>query len=368
MTLLSNARIYLCGGAVRDNLLGKRVQDRDFVVVGSNDVEMLTAGFERVGMDFPVFLHPETREEYALARREKKVGAGYTGFTFEADRSVTLYEDLERRDLTVNSMAMDDDGTIVDPFGGQADLKAKVLRHTSAAFAEDPLRVVRLARFFARYEDFTVAGETMSLCSDMVDRGDLNELSEERFWRELVKVFGEAKPSRFFELLYEVGALNKVTFFQKLFRSVNGSRLKELMNLADACALKLDSVFAVDVFAALVAPWDTVNFLPTTRCGNLFVALQGYNELGGPPAAHEVVSFLSKCRAWGEGTIVFDLVDALNVLDRVGRKSVYFYADKLMECYHTARAVSAEPYLHLKGPAIGQAMAAERARRVAQVL
>lgn len=166
--------IYLCGGAVRDMLMGLEPKDRDYVVVGSSPEEMLAVGFSRVGADFPVFLHPETGEEYALARREKKTGTGYLGFTSEFCADVTLEEDLGRRDISINSMAMDDEGNIVDPYNGQEDLKNKVLRHTSNAFEEDPVRVLRLARFRARLgSEWTIAPETVALVSSMAKKGML---------------------------------------------------------------------------------------------------------------------------------------------------------------------------------------------------
>ena len=167
---------YLVGGAVRDRLLGRAVGDRDWVVVGADPGELLALGYLAVGRDFPVFLHPETREEHALARTERKTGPGYHGFEFHADRSVTLEEDLARRDLTINAIAEDESGALVDPHGGRRDLDAKVLRHVSPAFAEDPVRILRLARFAARFADFRVAAETEALMREMVDNGEVDAL------------------------------------------------------------------------------------------------------------------------------------------------------------------------------------------------
>lgn len=199
-------KVYRVGGWVRDHLLGVPTADCDWVVVGGAEEEMLAKGFRRVGKDFPVYLHPETHEEYALARTERKQGRGYTGFAVDAARSVTLEQDLARRDLTINAMAEDADGTLIDPYGGRADLARGILRHVTGAFVEDPLRVLRVARFAARL-DFTVAPETLALMRTMAASGELATLTPERVWRELERALGEAHPQRFFEVLRECGAL-----------------------------------------------------------------------------------------------------------------------------------------------------------------
>jgi tRNA nucleotidyltransferase (CCA-adding enzyme) len=199
-------RIYRVGGSVRDELLGRPVADRDWVVVGATPQIMVASGFRPVGRDFPVFLHPETNEEYALARTERKQGTGYRGFAFFASPEVTLEDDLLRRDLTINAMARAEDGTLVDPHGGERDLAAGVLRHVSPAFAEDPLRVLRVARFAARF-GFAVAPETMALMRELVDSGELATLAPERVWQELATGLSEARPSRMFATLRSCGAL-----------------------------------------------------------------------------------------------------------------------------------------------------------------
>lgn len=199
-------RVFRVGGSVRDELLGRPDADRDFVVVGGTPELMIASGYRPVGRDFPVFLHPETNEEYALARTERKHGRGYRGFEFFASPDVTLDEDLARRDLTINAMARGDDGVLVDPFGGADDLAAGVLRHVSAAFAEDPLRVLRVARFAARFE-FTVAPETEALMRVIVASGELATLSPERIWQELAKGLAESHPSRLLAALRACGAL-----------------------------------------------------------------------------------------------------------------------------------------------------------------
>ena len=213
-------QVYLVGGAVRDGLLGLPVREHDFVVVGATPAEMLRRGFKQVGKDFPVFLHPESKAEYALARTERKTAPGYHGFAVHADPDVTLAQDLERRDLTVNALAQAADGSIFDPYGGLADLERRLLRHVSPAFAEDPVRILRVARFAARYAGFgfRVADETLTLMREMVQAGEVDALVPERVWQEMAKALAEpfdqsrpwARPSRFFEVLRCVGALARL--------------------------------------------------------------------------------------------------------------------------------------------------------------
>lgn len=253
-------QIFLVGGAVRDDLLGLPITERDWVVVGATPERLNKLGFKPVGKDFPVFLHPDTQEEYALARTEKKTHPGYKGFSFCADISVSLEADLQRRDLTINAMAMTVDKKLIDPFGGQKDLKEKVLRHVSPAFVEDPVRLLRLARFAARYKSlgFTVAPETLELIQAMVAQGEVDALVPERVWKELDKALGEADPQVFFEILKGCGAL------KKLFPEIDAlfgipanpvhhpeidTGVHTLMTLAQAARLTQDKVVR---FAALV--------------------------------------------------------------------------------------------------------------------
>ncbi|MCC2603810.1 multifunctional CCA addition/repair protein [Planctobacterium marinum] len=202
-------QVYLVGGAVRDKLLGRQVKDRDWVVTGATSREMLQAGYQQVGKDFPVFLHPKSKEEYALARKEKKSGEGYTGFDTDTSSSVTLADDLIRRDLTVNAMAEDEYGVLIDPYGGQKDLEQRILRHVSDAFIEDPLRVLRVARFAARYAGygFKIAPETLALMTEITQSHELKTLSAERVWVETAKALSEPNPEVYFETLRSCNGL-----------------------------------------------------------------------------------------------------------------------------------------------------------------
>ncbi|WNO60109.1 multifunctional CCA addition/repair protein [Rheinheimera sp. MMS21-TC3] len=205
-------QIYLVGGAVRDTLLNYPFTERDWVVVGATPQQLLDLGYQQVGKDFPVFLHPKTKEEYALARTERKNGQGYTGFAVYADSDVTLEQDLMRRDLTINAIAKHENGQLVDPFSGLEDIKNKVLRHVSPAFSEDPLRVLRVARFYARYAHlgFTVADETLALMADISQSGELNTISPERIWVETAKALQERNPEAFIQLLQQTSALSQL--------------------------------------------------------------------------------------------------------------------------------------------------------------
>jgi tRNA nucleotidyltransferase (CCA-adding enzyme) len=228
-------KIYCVGGAVRDELLGLPVKDRDYVVVGATPEEMLQQGFKPVGKDFPVFLHPRTHEEYALARTERKTARGYHGFEFHTAPDVTLEQDLARRDLTINAMAKDPQGKLIDPFNGAADLKGGVLRHVSHAFQEDPVRILRVARFAARL-GFNVAPETMELMSAMARHGEADALVPERVWQEFARGFMEAKPSRMLGILRDCGALARIA--------------PELDTLWQEPAAARDALHALDASAA----------------------------------------------------------------------------------------------------------------------
>ena len=227
-------KIYCVGGAVRDQLLGLPVKDRDYVVVGATPEEMLKQGFKPVGKDFPVFLHPRTHEEYALARTERKTARGYHGFEFHAAPDVTLEQDLARRDLTINAIAQDSDGKLIDPFNGASDLKAGVLRHVSSAFAEDPVRILRVARFAARL-GFSIAPETLALMRRMAENGEADALVAERVWQELARGLMESRPSRMIGVLRECGALARVMpELERLWEEPDAAR--EALRALDASA------------------------------------------------------------------------------------------------------------------------------------
>ena len=241
--------IYLVGGAVRDKLLGYPFTERDWAVVGATPEELLSQGFQQVGSDFPVFLHPETKEEYALARTERKSGTGYKGFQFFTDISVTLEQDLSRRDLTINAIAEDSDGNLIDPYNGQQDLSDKILRHVSDAFAEDPLRVLRVARFAARYQHlgFKVAEETLSLMADIAASGELKYLTAERVWVETEKALKERSPRTYIEVLRQCNAL-KILFpeLDRLFGIAQRADYHPEVDTGIHVLMSLDQATALD--------------------------------------------------------------------------------------------------------------------------
>jgi tRNA nucleotidyltransferase (CCA-adding enzyme) len=228
-------KAYVVGGAVRDQMMGAAANDRDWVVVGATPEAMVAAGYMPVGRDFPVFLHPQTHEEYALARTERKSGAGYHGFVFHTAPDVTLEQDLARRDLTINAMALDpDSGALIDPFGGAADLRAGVLRHVSGAFAEDPVRLLRVARFAARWPRFVVADDTRELMQRLVDGGEVDALVAERCWQELSRGLAEPAPSRMFDVLRDCGALARLAPELDRWCAADAERCAALMHALDA--------------------------------------------------------------------------------------------------------------------------------------
>jgi tRNA nucleotidyltransferase (CCA-adding enzyme) len=244
--------IYLVGGAVRDALLGLTDSDKDWVVVGATPQEMIDAGFTPVGKDFPVFLHRQTHEEYALARTERKVALGYHGFEFQASPEVSLEEDLMRRDLTINAMAQSPEGALIDPYGGQADLESEVFRHVSDAFREDPVRVLRLARFAARFPTFHVHPQTLALCQAMVSAGEVSALVPERVWQECARALMSVRPSRFFEVLHDCGAF-AVLFQEWSTLSQQPATWSWVMESLDLMANK-DGTLS-ERWAVLSCPW-----------------------------------------------------------------------------------------------------------------
>ena len=310
-------KIYAVGGSVRDELLGLPVTDRDYVVVGATPDEMVRLGFKPVGRDFPVFLHPDTKEEYALARTERKTARGYHGFEFHAAPDVTLEQDLARRDLTINALAKDDAGRIIDPFRGARDLEAGVLRHVSAAFAEDPVRILRVARFAARY-GFAIAPETLALMRAMVNDGEADALVPERVWQEMARGLMERRPSRMLEVLEECGALARMMpEIAAQFEAGGGAaEAMRALDLAAAAGAKLEVRLA-----ALLAGLDphAVESLAQrlrlpTACRDLALlaarhrySLADAQVLG----AEELLELLDAVDAWRRPERFADLVDAV---------------------------------------------------------
>ncbi len=319
--------IYEVGGAVRDRLLGRDIKDRDWVVVGATPETMTAAGFRPVGKDFPVFLHPETHEEYALARTERKSGRGYRGFTFNCSKEITLAQDLARRDLTINAMARDRHGHIIDPYGGRKDLHRGVLRHVTAAFAEDPLRVLRVARFAARF-DFTIAAETLALMRDIAARDELAELAPERVWRELEHGLSEAYPQRLVAALHDGRAL--VTLLPELadiFDPVKGldkTTERAQRRLAQAAAQEQTSRVRFAVLLADLAPggYGAGEYGDETTTTALDVLARLSTRLRCPKA-HREVAALSLAHAAGiahaanlDDTALLDLLTKLDAKRR----------------------------------------------------
>ena len=299
-------KIYAVGGAIRDTLMGLPVHDIDYVVVGSSVEEMIANGFRPVGKDFPVFLHPKTQAEYALARTERKTGIGYKGFHFYADPSVTLEQDLQRRDLTINAMAQEVDvdgrlcGPILDPYGGQKDLAAKVFRHVSDAFVEDPLRLLRIARFAARFPEFSVADETMLSLKAIVQTGELNALSAERIWQELARGLVASKPMHMFQVLLNTGAAKtilsptlNVQLAQEKFREQLIAHFDSIGDaLDDRCAIAL-----MNVPASEIRSW--------AECVRMPIEVRDFSEIFS-----ELITFIDKCHSR------FQAVDVLAWLNR----------------------------------------------------
>jgi tRNA nucleotidyltransferase/poly(A) polymerase len=367
-------KIFLVGGFIRDTLLGLEPHDRDYVVVGSSEAEMTSLGFTRVGdelLGFPVFLHPETKEEYALARKERKVGVGYGGF--EVDISdVTLEEDLFRRDLTLNSMAMDDQGNIFDPCGGKSDLENKVLRHTSVAFIEDPLRVVRLARFAARYfnQGFTVHPDTVELCKSIVKSGELDALPATRFWLEIIKNYDSANPEIFFRFLHSIDALNNTKFFKNLLGGcITWNSITTTLDIVKAIHTSIYSWLSYDLTLSLLAH---SGFKPDgckTAGVKLFNAVQGWKKLSQKCAPKDLCNLLTKIGAWNDGgSTSGDLIIAVEVLENSKLNFKGVSSSNIEKAINAGRQVTSEGYLHLKGPEIGKAMMDARVQRIAEVL
>lgn len=360
-------KIYLVGGAVRDKLLGLPIKERDYVVVGASEEDMLKLGYQRVGKEFPVFLHPKTREEYALARRERKTGPGYKGFDFDASPQVELKDDLLRRDLTINAMAELTDGTIEDPYHGKEDLAHKILRHVSPAFAEDPVRILRVGRFLARYAylGFTVAPETIELMRGMVKEGEVNALVAERVWKELERALGEKNPEKFFEILGECAAL------QILFPTfeLNGQGMQALQT---ACELTPDSAIR---FAALLHDYaDGDKKLLSDLCHRYRVP-NSHHELAKLTAAHHNDARLAKKFDAEQLLMLFSRLDYFRREQRfkdflTACRAIYaaedFDAKWLLACAEAARSYPPQELvkLGLSGPAFAEQLKMKRLEKI----
>ena len=304
-------KIYAVGGAIRDTLMGLPVHDIDYVVVGSSVEQMLAAGFRPVGKDFPVFLHPETQAEYALARTERKTGKGYKEFHFYADPSVTLEQDLERRDLTINAMAQEVDqngkpfGLIIDPYNGQADLAAKIFRHVSDAFAEDPLRLLRIARFAARFPEFTVADETLLALKAIVQSGELNALSAERIWQEVARGLVAVKPMHLFQVLLNTGAASVIlppTLSSKLSEETFREELIAYFSMAGDSLEERCAITLMDLSAREIRSWAQSVRMPTEVrdfseiFSELRVLTNKYHN--APYLAPDVLAWFNRADVW----------------------------------------------------------------------
>lgn len=366
-------QLYVVGGAVRDGLLGLQASDRDWVAVGATPEQLLNLGYKPVGKDFPVFLDPATGEEVALARTERKVGLGYHGFTFHAAPSVTLEEDLARRDLTINAMARGADGRLVDPFGGQADLQARVLRHVSPAFSEDPVRLLRVARLAARLPDFSVAPETLNLLQQMVGAGEVDALVAERVWQEVQRGLMAKDPPRMLDLLQTTGALARLA--PALDASWNAQVAAVLRRCAAAhtalpvrwaCLMRAlpDAAAARSLGSAWRVPSD---------CQQLADLLhREHAALLSSPGAEDVVSLLERADAWRRPDRFADLLGAQTYWD--GLRSATSAIERLPALLSAARAVETALVAQtaqrqgLQGPAVGQAIHEARVQAVAALL
>ncbi|MET0935000.1 MAG: multifunctional CCA addition/repair protein [Luteibacter sp.] len=402
--------IYLVGGAVRDQLLGRPVVDRDWVVVGATPDAMLSAGYKAVGKDFPVFLHGDTKEEYALARTERKTGRGYHGFAFHADPSVTVEQDLERRDLTINAIAQHEDGTLVDPFGGVGDIETRTLRHVSDAFVEDPVRLLRVARFAARYAPlgFTVADETMALMRRMVDDGEIDHLVPERVWAETRKALSEPAPAVFLRVLRQSGALRvlfpevdalygvpqRPEFHPEVDTGIHielvldaAARLAPGDSLVGWCALTHDlgkALTPADVLPRHIMH-EQRGIEPVRAMSARLKVPVDYAAMAELVCRHHLNAHMAFEL---KPTTILRLLEAVGALrrperletfllacmaDKQGRlgseDAPYPQADFLRACRDAAAAITSQPFVEqgLHGPAIGEAMKQAQARAIAGV-
>lgn len=363
----ASIKFYLVGGAVRDKLLGEPVKERDWVVVGATPEYMLTQGFQQVGKDFPVFLHPETKEEYALARTERKTAPGYTGFQVYAAADVTLEQDLERRDLTINAVAEAADGHLIDPFGGEQDLHEGLLRHVSPAFVEDPVRILRVARFAARFgrRGFRVAHGTNALMRKMVAAGEVDALVPERVWKELERALGETQPEKFFTVLQGCGALPRIfPELDILFGPCQGHAKTALPALEILRRSTAQSGNRAVRFAALVSPLaeSDTGLKQIRRLGERLRLPTEYRELAelgirfagacraSPADAEALLTLLEGCDAFRRGERFLRFLELCRVLAEDAEVPA-----RLQRAYATTAAIKAAPLVAqgLQGQAVG---------------
>ena len=354
--------VYLVGGAVRDQLLGLPVAERDWVVVGAEPATLLAQGYRQVGKDFPVYLNPHTKEEYALARTERKTGPLHTDFECNADPSVTLEQDLFRRDLTINAIAQDKNGELIDPYGGQEDLRNKVLRHVSPAFAEDPLRVLRIARFAARFPDFTIAENTKSLMCDMVNANQLQSLSPERIYLETEKALSTDNPHRYFEILIEVNA------HDALWTEFDSKDLVRLKN----CAADNNPLHAFIVLASSLAQDDVDRITSRWKFPGIYQALtaltirirnQQVDDLG----AEEIVSNLYEMDAFRRRERFEEACRLARMVEEAEGKTLAPQDPWLTYIAEAAEITAASVDHQLSGAAIGQAIRSAQIERIEQL-
>jgi len=307
---LSGLQVYIVGGAVRDALLGQPAGDRDWVVVGATPEEMVRRGFIPVGGDFPVFLHPETKEEYALARTERKSGRGYKGFTFYTGIDVTLEEDLKRRDLTVNAMAQSAEGALIDPLNGAADVQARIFRHVGPAFEEDPVRILRLARFCARFSDFSVAPETLALCRKMVSVGEVDALVPERVWQELARGLMSRQPARMLAVLIDTGAASRIMPGWQ-----SSVRVALLLDAAAQTSLSLASRYALFGLDTEARVELSKHLRAPTECADMSRLLPQVLAATQVTQAEGVLSLFESCDALRKPVRMKDLFETAKIVE-----------------------------------------------------
>ncbi|KZN49360.1 tRNA nucleotidyltransferase [Pseudoalteromonas luteoviolacea] len=365
-------KVYLVGGAVRDELLGRPILERDYVVVGATIRDMLKLGYQQVGKDFPVFLHPESKDEHALARTERKQGQGYTGFICDFAPTITLEDDLIRRDLTVNAIAKDDQGNLIDPYHGEADLDNKILRHVSDAFSEDPLRILRVARFAARYHylDFTIADETMQLMTAMVQAGELKTLTKERVWMEIEKSLKDGAIHIFANVLADLNALPFVTPWQTKWDQTTAKTLADqLARLDPSNDTYLRSAFSLWQYQADLSQYnlEQAHKIPKIYADSLRDLQANLPLLQSTPwQADTIMTILNQLDAWRRPERLSVFISTARVIDdHCADKAI-----KLNKAYKAASNVKAQEVIALgaKGPEIKVEMDKLKLKRIEAIL